>query len=157
MATPVKHLYLVPVKADTYQHKNGLKTQGDTKKPPVVTKENAITSRENNFKLVLPTGNGVYYFSPHEIIRLEAKNNCTKFFFTNHSSLLICKTLKEYEALLGNHGFLRIHKSYLVNKNFITCCNNSGTAILKDNSIVAISRRKRKEIMDQLKAKIIFS
>ena len=156
MTAAVKHLYLVPVKAITQLQKFEDKTQNNCSETPLVMINTAVAGATNNFKLVLPTGNGVYYFSPHEIIRLEAKNNCTKFFFTNHNSLLICKTLKEYETLLGNHGFLRIHKSYLVNKNFIACCNNS-CAILKDNSIVVISRRRRKEIMDQLKAKIICS
>jgi two-component system LytT family response regulator len=150
MATPVKHLYMAPVNVETNLLKYGLQS-GYTAKPPVVRMENSITPKDNDFKLILSTGNGVYYFSPQEIIRLEAKNNCTKFFFSSHNSLLICKTLKEYDAILRKYGFLRIHKSYLVNKNFIICCTNTGTAILKDNSSISISRRRKKEIMDLLK------
>jgi two-component system, LytTR family, response regulator len=151
MTAAVKHLYLAPVKAATLQQKFEVTTQNSCSETPLVMMKTAVAGTGNNFKLVLPTGNGVYYFSPHEIIRLEAKNNCTKFFFTSHTSLLICKTLKEYDTVLRKYGFLRIHKSYLVNKNFITCCTNTGTAMLKDNSTVAVSRRRRKEIMDLLK------
>lgn len=137
--------------------KPGLRVQNNCRKTSLVLMKITAVNGADNFKLALPTGQGTYFFYPQEIIRLEAKNNCTKFFFTNHQSLLICKTLKEYETILSNYGFIRTHKSYLVNKDFISCCTNTGMAVLQDNSSVSISRRRRKKIMRLLKDKIIFN
>ena len=151
MAAPVKYLYLTPVKIEQNRDNNSLRIENNKENPPVILMKASIIQQSNNFKLALPTGRGVYYFSPKQILRLEAKNNCTKFFFTNNCSLLICKTLKEYETLLSSHGFVRTHKSHLINKNFITQYHNTGIAVMQDNSCVCISRRKRKIILDLLK------
>ncbi|MBK7855502.1 MAG: LytTR family transcriptional regulator [Bacteroidetes bacterium] len=54
-----------------------------------------------------------------EIIRLEGDRNYTNFYFTNNRKLLSSKTLKEYEEILSDKGFIRCHKSHLVNRRFV--------------------------------------
>lgn len=108
---------------------------------------------KKDFKLALPTSEGTYFFVPEEIIRLEGESNYTKFFFTNRKSLLISKTLKEYEELLGDYGFIRIHKSHLVNKKHVVNYTADGMLTMVDHSRVEISRRRKEEVMDTLKSK----
>jgi two-component system LytT family response regulator len=108
---------------------------------------------KKDFKLALPTSEGTYFFMPEEIIRLEGESNYTKFFFTNRKSLLISKTLKEYEELLGDYGFIRIHKSHLVNKKHVVNYTADGMLTMVDHSRVEISRRRKEEVMDTLKSK----
>jgi len=103
------------------------------------------------FRLALPTKEGVHFLMPNEIIRCEAVGNYTKFFTDKNRSYLISKTLGDYDTLLTPHNFIRTHKSHLVNKKFISFIDHDGFAILKDNSKVEVSRRRKEDVMSALK------
>lgn len=115
---------------------------------------NNITAMDRkDFKLALPTSEGTYFFNPQEIIRLEGEINYTWFHFSNRKPLLISKTLKEYEDILNDHGFLRIHKSHLINKVHVVNYSQNGTLTLSDRSQVDISRRRKEIILDALRSR----
>lgn len=82
-----------------------------------------------------------------QIIRCEASSNYTKIYLQDESSILASKTLKEYEAILSSTGFLRVHKSHLVNAFFIERIVNKSELILSNNDRIPISRR-RKELIN---------
>lgn len=105
-----------------------------------------------DFKLALPASEGNYFFNPEEIIRLEGEINYTWFHFSNRKPLLVSKTLKEYEDILNDHGFLRIHKSHLVNKSHVVNYTRNGTLTLSDRSQVDISRRRKETILEALRS-----
>jgi len=105
----------------------------------------------NEFRLALPTKEGVHFLTPAEIIRCESLGNYTKFFMENGRTYLISKTLGEYDVLLTPHQFIRTHKSHLVNKKFIAFIDHDGFAVLKDSSKVEVSRRRKDEVMQSLK------
>jgi two-component system, LytTR family, response regulator len=85
--------------------------------------------------------------SPKEIICLEGINNYTKLYFTNQKPLLVAKTLKEYEDILVEHHFSRIHKSFLVNIEHIKKLDADNTLWLTNEVSVPVSRRKRNEVL----------
>ncbi len=105
----------------------------------------------DEFRLALPTKEGVHFLMPQEIIRCEAIGNYTKFFTEKGKTYLISKTLGEYDTLLTPHNFIRTHKSHLVNKKSISFIDHDGFAVLKDNSKVEVSRRRKEEVMTALK------
>ena len=105
----------------------------------------------NEFRLALPTKEGVHFLQPHEIIRCESLGNYTKFFMVSGRTYLISKTLGEYDALLASHNFIRTHKSHLVNRKYISFIDHDGFVVLKDNSKVEVSRRRKEEVMSALK------
>jgi two-component system LytT family response regulator len=104
------------------------------------------------FKLALPTIQGTFFYKPGEIIRLEGEGNYTKFFFEGGKTLLTSKTMKEYEEILENHGFIRVHKSYIINKTHVINLTNDGMLVLSDQARVEISRRRREEVGSKLKS-----
>jgi two-component system LytT family response regulator len=108
---------------------------------------------KKDFKLALPTVQGTFFYRPDEIIRLEGESNYTKFFFTNKTTLLTSRTMKDYEEILEGHGFIRVHKSHLVNKAYVTNYNPEGLLTLADNAKVEVSRRRKEEVMSKLKAR----
>jgi two-component system LytT family response regulator len=110
----------------------------------------AATSTEE-FRLALPTKEGVHFLLPSEIVRCEALGNYTRFFVTSGKSYLISRTLGEYDTLLTPQNFIRTHKSHLVNKKFISFIDHDGFAVLKDNTKVEVSRRRKDEVMEALK------
>ena len=109
-----------------------------------------ITEHPSKLKLAFPVMNMLLFLSPSQIIRLEAKNSYTKIFFDDMQSVVTCKVLKEYEVLLKPLGFIRTHRSHLVNKNRISKIDTQGNIFMDDLSVAEISRRKRMEVLKQL-------
>lgn len=112
---------------------------------------NIDAGNEKEFRLALASREGVYFIRPDEILRCEAMGSYTKFYCQHNKQYLASKVLGEYEELLSPHGFIRTHKSHLVNKKYISFVNHEGYAVLKDNTTVEISRRKKEDVMKQLR------
>jgi two-component system, LytTR family, response regulator len=108
---------------------------------------------KKDFKLALPTLQGTFFYKPEDIIRLQGEGNYTKFFFADKTSLLTSYTIKNYENILFNYGFMRVHKSHLINKAHIVNYKADGLLTMTDASRVEISRRRKEEIMEVLKNK----
>lgn len=79
-----------------------------------------IRKKVDHFKrIALSTADGIHLFEISDIIRCESEDNYTKFYLKNNKPVLISKTLKEYEELLTEHGFERIHQSHLINLAYL--------------------------------------
>lgn len=102
---------------------------------------------QQQFKLALSTSEGIFLYEPKEIVLLEGSSNYTKFFFANQKQLIVAKTLKEYEDILVEHQFLRVHKSYLVNKSHVLKVDKEGVLELTNKMNIPISRRRKSEIL----------
>jgi two-component system LytT family response regulator len=102
------------------------------------------------FRLALPTKEGVHFLVPQDIIRCEAMGNYTRFFATNNRRYIISRTLAEYDALLTPYNFIRTHKSHLVNKNHISFIDHDGFVVLKDGTKVEVSRRRKPEVLSAM-------
>jgi two-component system, LytTR family, response regulator len=89
------------------------------------------------------------------IIRIEAISNYSKLFFTDGKTLVVAKVLKWFEPLLAEKGFLRVHRSHLVNTAWIeTALLLQSKIILRNNVVIAVSRRKRSSIIQYLQLTI---
>ena len=73
-----------------------------------------------------------------------------KFYFDESQPLLICRTLKYFEDVLTGHRFLRIHRSYLINPDFVVRYSKGkgGYVTMKNNQELEISPNKKKEFLD---------
>ncbi len=88
-----------------------------------------------------------------EILLLEGNINYTIVHLKEKNPLLIAITLKKAESLLKDHGFVRIHKSFLLNINYADSSLLTENRILfKKNITIKISRRKRNELKERLSA-----
>jgi two-component system LytT family response regulator len=112
---------------------------------------NSMTSQKMEYSLPVATAEGLYFFKSDEIVRLEASSNYTYIHFTNRRPLLIAKVLGDYEELLSSLGFIRTHRSHLVNRKHILFIDSEGNIIMQDESKAEISRRKKKDVIRQLK------
>lgn len=80
------------------------------------------------------------------ITRLEADVNYTKVFYIDGGMDTVCHTLKVFESNLKNEGFIRVHKSCIVNtKHVLNVCYKKNTVFLKGESQIKIARRRVKE------------
>jgi two-component system, LytTR family, response regulator len=104
-----------------------------------------------DFKLALSTNEGVFFYDPIDILYCEGENNYTRFNFLKNKPMLVSKTLGEYEDLLAEHGFLRIHKSHLVNAKYVCKVDKDGMVLMTDGKQLAISKRRKEAVMHSLK------
>lgn len=114
-----------------------------------------IRKKVGNFKrIALSTSDGIHLFEVADIIRCEAKINYTQFFIKNHKPVLISKTLKEYEELLTEHGFERIHQSHLINLSYLKSYikTDGGYVIMADNSNIPIAQSKKEKLQELIRA-----
>lgn len=111
-----------------------------------------IRKKADNFKrIALSNSDGIHLLEISDIIRCESDDNYTKFFIKNRKPILISKTLKEYEELLTEHGFVRIHQSHLINLSFAkSYAKKEGILNMADNSQLPISQRKREVLHEVL-------
>ena len=114
-----------------------------------------IRKKVDHFKrIALSTADGIHLFEISDIIRCESQDNYTQFFIKNHKPLLISKTLKEYEELLMEHGFERIHQSHLINLSYLKSYikTDGGYVIMGDNAKLPIAQRKKERLQELIKA-----
>jgi two-component system, LytTR family, response regulator len=102
--------------------------------------------------LLLPTCTGIKLIQISSLIRIEAISNYSKLFFTTGKTLVVAKVLKWFDELLSDKGFIRIHRSHLINLSCINSYNNNNrhTIILQNQEQIDISRRKRSNIIKRL-------
>lgn len=102
-------------------------------------------------KIALNTVDKIHIVDIDDIIRLESHINYTKFYFNNGQKLLVTKTLKEFDKLLSDHEFIRVHQSHLVSTNEIKAfLKQSGEILLKDESRIPVSTRKKTILMEMI-------
>lgn len=101
-------------------------------------------------KIMLPTMEGFEIVNINTILYCEAADNFTKFHFEQSQPLMICRTLKYFEDVLTDHRFLRIHRSYLINPDFVVRYSKGkgGYVTMKNNQELEISPNKKKEFLD---------
>lgn len=104
-------------------------------------------------KLCIPSLKGFQVVQLDEIIYCEAYTNYTNFYFTNRSTICASKSLHEYEELLSDCNFIRVHKSFMVNLEHIReyLKGEGGSVILSNGSEVEVSRRKKDWLMLKMK------
>lgn len=113
-------------------------------------KENNVSGRLN--KMVLPTFNGLQFVRTDQIVRLKADGNYTTFYLVDGNKFLVSKPIREYEALLENLGFYRVHQSSIVNLNLIEkyIRGEGGIIVMEDGSEVEVARRRKEGFLLRL-------
>ena len=104
-------------------------------------------------KIGLPTNDRIEFVEVKNIIRCQGDGNYTHLFFSGRKPLLIAKTLIEFEDLLEEHAFIRVHKTHLVNLNYVTAFlkNDGGQLILSNGESISVSRRRKEKVIKKLK------
>lgn len=104
-------------------------------------------------KVAFHTSEGISIFEIATIIKCTSESNYTGVYFDNGKKVLFSKTLKEFEELLSNSGFERIHHSHLINLDHLTQFVNKdgGYVVLSDRSTLPVSQRKKAGLLEALK------
>jgi two-component system LytT family response regulator len=104
-------------------------------------------------KLCIHSLKGFQVVDLREVLFCEASGSYTNFHFADKHVICTAKTILEYEELLKDAGFVRLHKSFLVNllhiKEYVR--GEGGSVILSDGKELEVSRRKKDMFLTKMK------
>ncbi len=111
-----------------------------------------VKNRTSPNRLALHTQEKILLADIADIVRCESTGNYTHFHFADGSKILVTKTLKEYDKLLEEHHFIRVHQSHLINAQLIKeyVKTEGGYLVMKDGARVPVSVRKKPEVIKLL-------
>ncbi len=91
----------------------------------------------------------VHLIELKDIVWCKSETNYTKFFLAENQTIVISKTLKEYTEQLNPYGFLRIHRSCLINLNHLKGFDkrDGGSVVMSNGERLPLAIRKRDEFM----------
>lgn len=104
-------------------------------------------------RLCLPTLKGFIVLKLDEIIYCEAERSYTVFHLSNNKNVTVSKPLVDYDSLLRDTSFLRIHKSYLINLVHVREYQRGegGLVIMSNGDEIEVSRRKKELFLNRVK------
>lgn len=119
------------------------KVQQSIQNNELLNRNKIIVENHRNVKpelqqIILPTLEGFEVAKIADIIRLKGNGNFTDIYFTSGSKKMVCRFLKHFDELLDN-PFIRIHKSHIININYVKSYNKGGVVTLSDNSEIEVS------------------
>lgn len=112
--------------------------------------ENFREPKTEKQQVILPTMEGFEIVKMEEIIRLKGNGNFTDLYLTNGNKKMACRFLKHFSEMLPL-PFIRVHKSHIVNLNFVKLYNKGGYITLEDGAEVEISPTYKEEFLKNFK------
>jgi two-component system LytT family response regulator len=125
---------------------------------PTQTQMNALNENieaiQQEKKIILSTTSNIYVQRIRQIIRIEADENYAKVCTIEGSSIMVSKSLKEFEELLSPLGFCRVHQSHLLNLSKVVSYDKSmGTAVMENGEKVPVAVRRREFFLEMLQGR----
>lgn len=107
----------------------------------------------SEMRLCLPTLKGFIILKLDDIIYCEAERSYTVFHLEGERSVTVSKPLLDYENLLNDTCFLRIHKSFLINLHHVKEYQRGegGVVIMSNGAEIEVSRRKKELFLIKIK------
>jgi two-component system LytT family response regulator len=114
-----------------------------------------LSNFKNNYqdhKIAISSADGFVFVKVSNIIYLQSDGAYTSFFLKHDEKLITSKNIKEYEELLTDHNFFRIHKSYIINMAEMTkyIRGEGGYVVMSNKAMFGVSRRRKDEFLKML-------
>ena len=142
-------------KADNYLLKplnpNELKNAISEIKEQIKEEQNCFDILEN--KIALPLNDGFRFVEMNDIEWIEASDNYSYVHHISGERLIVCRKLKSFENSLKDHGFLRVHRSHIINLKYLQNFSKAEGGFVKTSSgkVIYLPKRNKDEIIKTLK------
>ncbi|WP_316635914.1 LytTR family DNA-binding domain-containing protein [uncultured Flavobacterium sp.] len=100
---------------------------------PIIPNEKISQIVENSLLICVKSYGDYRYISSSDISYFQADNNSTDIYLNSGEMITAFKTLKHFESIL-QHPFIRIHNSYIINRNYIARIHNGNSICYIKNS-----------------------
>jgi two-component system LytT family response regulator len=114
--------------------------------------ENVGTFQLSQQKIAIPTLTGLVFIATRDIIRFEAMGNYTVIYLHNKEQVTAIRNIKDYEDLLPELIFCRVHNSHIINLHRIQKYQKGrgGFVTMEDGSSIEVASRRREEFLRRL-------
>jgi DNA-binding LytR/AlgR family response regulator len=102
-------------------------------KEPLVSVVQETQNQEQPLILCVKSYGDYRYIDAKDICYFQADNNSTDIYLNNGEMITAFKTLKHFEGILS-FPFIRIHNSYIVNRNYISRIHTGNTVCYIKNT-----------------------
>lgn len=124
------------------------KKSSDLKDNLEVLLENMKKMQGGAKRIALNSTDKVQIVNVDDIVRCESQRNYTLFYLADHKQILVTKTLKDFDEMLEDFGFIRVHHSHLINLKYLKeYIKTESYAIMSDESHVPVSVRKKDQLL----------
>jgi two-component system, LytTR family, response regulator len=109
-----------------------------------------LSNPKKDFKrIVIPSQDSLRFIRVDEIVYLEANINYTHIFMSDNHKYVVSRTIKEFEDLLPDSTFIRIHNSYIINKDYLEKYERGegGQVIMSNGVRLDVSKRKKADFL----------
>lgn len=113
---------------------------------------NIATNNRRSKRICISATNGLLFFQQNEILRFEASGNYTFVYLVSKQKHLVSRTLKEFDEMLSDSSFYRVHQSHLVNLDFVKFYERGkgGYLELEDGTHIKVSSRKKDGFLEKM-------
>lgn len=100
-------------------------------------------------KIALPVKDSLIFVNIADIIRCEARAGYTIFYIKEKGKLVSTRNIREFEELLPDDIFIRIHNSHLVSLNYIVSYSKGrgGVVEMSDGSRLEVAIRRKDDLL----------
>lgn len=114
-----------------------------------------ISSLKDNLghKIAVPSRNGLSYYKTNSIVYIKADGSYSVICQDNGKTTTISRKIKDFEDSLINDGFIRVHKSYLINLHHVAELHrdDSGYILMDDGTKIPLSPKNRESVIQKIK------
>jgi two-component system LytT family response regulator len=102
-------------------------------------------------KIAVPGMEGLTFIEIKNIIRCESDGNYTHIYLLQKQKLTSSRNIKEFEELLPDSIFFRIHNSHLVNLNHIKKYfkGRGGYVVMEDDTVIEVASRRKESFLSR--------
>jgi len=100
-------------------------------------------------KIPLSTTNGLIFVKIADVMYCESSGNYTHFFLCDEKKIVVSRQLGEYEKLLPENNFTRIHDKYIINLNYIKeyIKGSGGEVVLENGKEIPVATRRKEDFL----------
>jgi two-component system LytT family response regulator len=100
-------------------------------------------------KIPLSTSNGLVFVKITDIMYCESSGNYTHFYLHDGKKIVVSRQLGEYEKLLPDNNFIRIHDKYIIHLQYIKeyIKGSGGEVVLENGKELPVASRRKEDFL----------
>lgn len=111
-------------------------------------------ARKDLERIAIPTEEGFIFISLERIVRCGSESNYTRLYLMDGTQVVSSRTLGEYEELLADAGFFRVHYSHLINIRHAARYRKGkgGVVVMADGAEIEVSTRRKERFLETIRS-----
>lgn len=118
----------------------------------IAVRRNREVALTSEFRVRVSSTSGLQFIFANDIVAIEGDGRYSTIHLINDGREVVTRNIGEFELELNDHGFFRVHKSWLVNCAHVVKLSNTdgGTVELRNGITVLLARRRKSDFLKRM-------